>query len=109
MIKLVDRKKKVTLTNNVELLDFLPSSGLREKSLAIVPHLKLRSLPVDFLEIEPEPLLFDWKIPVDILRFALFSARASGPAGPTVGVLSLFGFPVFGSVVVGSGLSWIVS
>jgi len=70
--------------NNVELLDLLPSSGLREKSFAIEPHLKLRSLPVDFLEIEPEPLLFDWKMPEDILRFSLFSTKASKPAEPMV-------------------------
>jgi hypothetical protein len=95
--------------SSVELLDLLPSSGLREKSFAIEPHLKLRSLPVDFLEIEPEPLLLDWKIPVDILRFSLFSTKASNPPEPMVGILSLFVFWVFDSVAVGSGLSWIVS
>jgi len=94
---------------NVELLDFLPSRGLREKSFAMEPHLKLSSLLVDFLEIEPEPLLLGWKIPVDILRFSLFSTKVSRSPEPIVGVLSLFGLHVFDSVAVGSGVSGIVS
>ena len=103
------RGPRITLTGNVELLDLGPSSGLREKSFAIAPHPKPIPLPTDLLELEtelfePEPeLLFEWKIPVDILRFSLFST-----AELIVGVLSL-GFDDLNSVVVGSGLSWIAS
>lgn len=93
----------------IEFLDLPPSSGLSEKSFAIALHLKLSSLLIDFLELETEPLLVGWKTPVDILLFSFFSTKASKPAEPIVTALSLFGFHVFDSVEVGSGLSGIVS
>lgn len=99
----------ITLTGNVELLGLPASSGLSEKSFVIALHLKLSSLLADFLELEPDLLLFDWKTPLNIFLFSLFSAKASNPAEPNVVLLSLFGFHVFDSVVVGSGLSGIVS
>ena len=68
------------------------------------PHLKLSSLAVDFLEIEPE-LLLEGKIPMDLILFSLFSTKASKPAEPMVAALSLFGFHVLDSVTVCSGLS----
>lgn len=98
-----ERTPRITLTNNVELLDLPPSSGLSVKSFAISVHPKLSSLLVDFVELEPEFLLFD------VFFFSLFSTKASKPAEPIVLALSLFGVCVFDSVVVGSGLSGIVS
>jgi hypothetical protein len=93
--------------SNVELLDLPPSSGLSEKSFAITLHIELSSLPTDLFELEAEPLLFGEKTPVLFLSF--FSTKASKPVEPIMAALSLFGFHVPGSFVVGSGLSWIVS
>lgn len=96
--------------SNVELLEFPPSSGLSEKSLAIALHPKPIPLAVELVELEPEPLLLDGKIPVDILLlFSLFSTKALKPVEPIVAALSLLGFHVLVSVAVGSGLSGIVS
>jgi len=72
-------------------------------------HLKLSSLPADFVELEPDLLLPDWKTPLNFFLFSLFSTKASKPAEPVVVALSLFEFHVFGSFTVGSGLSRIVS
>jgi len=103
------RTPRITLTSDVELPEFPPSSGLSEKSFAISYHPKLSSLLVDFLELELEFPLFDWKTAGNNLFFSLFSTKASKPAEPIVVVLSLFGPHVFDSVGVGSGLSGIVS
>jgi len=59
-----------------------------------VLHLKLSSLPADFLELKPDLLLLDRKTPVNIFLFSPFSAKASKPAEPNV---------------VGSGLLGIIS
>jgi len=101
--------QRITLTGNVELLALPASSGLSEKSFVIALHLRLSSLPADFLELEPDLLLFDWKTPVNIFLFSLFSAKASNPAEPNVVELSLFWFGALDSTAVGSGLSGIVS
>lgn len=93
-------------------VDFPPSNGLSAKSFAMALHIEPNSLPTDFLAllIEPELLLLDWKMPVDILLlFSLFSTKASKPAEPIVALLSLLGFHVLDSVVLGSGLSGMVS
>ena len=103
------RAPKNSLTSNVELLDFPPSSGLSEKSFAIELHPRLSPLSVDLPETEPELLLLGGKIRVDTRFFPLFSTKASKPAEPIVALLSLFGFHVLDSVGVGSGLSGIVS
>ena len=103
------RAPRNTLTDNVELLDLVPSSGLSEKSFAIVLQLKLSPLAVDFLEVEPELLLLGAKIPVDILFFSLFSTKAPKPVELVVAVFSGFGFNILDSVGVDSGLSGIVS
>jgi len=94
---------------NVELLDPPTSSGSSEKSFVIPTHPKLSPLLVDFFELEAEFLLLDFKTPVDNHFFSLFSTKASKQAEPIVLVLSLFGFCVTDSVVVGSELSGIVS
>jgi len=109
MLETNEFSQRIALTGNVELLGLAPSSGLSEKSLVIALHLKLSSLLADFLELELDLLLLDWKTPVNIFLFSLFSAKASKPAEPTVVVLSLFGFQALDSVLVGSGLSGIVS
>ena len=99
---------RVTLTGDIEL-DLGVSSGLSEKSFAIPPHLEACSLLTDFVEPEPELLLFDWKTPIDIVLLALFSTKASKLVGPTVAVFSRAGFDDLDPVVVSSGLSGIVS
>ena len=99
----------IALTGKVELLDLPTSSGLSEKSFVIALHLRLSSLPADFLELEFDLLLLDWKTPVNIFLLSLFSAKASKPVEPNVVELSLFWFNVLDSAVVGSGLSRIVS
>ena len=101
--------QRVALTGNVELLGLVPSSGLSEKSFVIALHLKLSSLPADFLELEPDLLLLDWKTPVNIFLLSLFSAKVSRPGEPSVVSLSLFGLHALDSAFAGSGLSGIVS
>ena len=92
---------RITLTSDVGPPDLGLPSGPSEKSFAIALHLKL---PVDFLELEPEFLLFNWETLIDVL-FSFFSAKASKSVEPTVAALSPFEFHVLGSVVTGSGLS----
>lgn len=77
---------RITLTGSVEIPDLGLPSGLNEKSFAMALHLGLFSLPVDFLELDPE-LLFDWKR-IDVLPFSS-STKASGSAEPAFDLHSL--------------------